>query len=78
MQSYPHGEVVVVVDCEDLVRAAGFWTEVLGYSPEGEPSERYFTLLSPSENGPELLLQKVPEGKLCKNRVHLDLRTRDR
>lgn len=33
MQRYPHGEMAVVLDCEDLDRAARFWTEVLGISP---------------------------------------------
>jgi predicted enzyme related to lactoylglutathione lyase len=77
MQAYPHGEVVIVVDCEDLDRAADFWTEVLGYSRDGEPSERYLSLLPASEHGPDVLLQKVPERKSGKNRLHLDLRTRD-
>lgn len=77
MHSYPHGEVVIVIDCEDLNRAANFWTEALGYRRDGEPSERYFSLLPTTGDGPELLLQKVPEQKAGKNRLHLDLRTRD-
>ncbi|MHB8295946.1 MAG: VOC family protein [Acidimicrobiales bacterium] len=77
MQPYPHGEVAVVVDCDDLERAAGFWAEVLGYRRSGEPSERYLSLVSTSGDGPELLLQKVPEPKAAKNRLHLDLRVRE-
>ena len=30
-QSYPHGELVVVIDCADLDRSARFWAAVLGY-----------------------------------------------
>lgn len=70
-----HGEVVLVVDCHDLRRAADFWTEVLGYRRAGEPTEPYYSLLPRSGNGPEVLLQKVSEGKTGKNRLHLDLRT---
>lgn len=76
MVSYPHGELVVVLDCEDLDRAAGFWTVVLGYRRVDVPVGSYFSLIPTSGIGPELLLQKVPEGKAGKNRLHLDLRSR--
>lgn len=76
VQSYPHGELAVVVDCHDLNRAADFWTEVLGYRRIGEPLEPYFSLLPTSGDGPELLLLKVAEHKTTKNRLHFDLRSR--
>ena len=31
-------------------------------------------LLDPDGNGPRVFIQKVPEGKTAKNRVHLDVR----
>ena len=31
-------------------------------------------LLDPDGNGPRVFIQKVPEGKTAKNRVHLDIR----
>jgi len=31
-QPYPHGELVVVIDCSDLDRSAAFWSAVLGYT----------------------------------------------
>jgi predicted enzyme related to lactoylglutathione lyase len=71
------GEVAVVLDCQDLNRAADFWTEILGYRRVGEPFGSYFSLLPRSDSGPELLLQKVSDRKGGKNRMHLDLRTRD-
>jgi hypothetical protein len=43
---------------------------------EGVPEadwDRYTALIDPDGVGPRLLLQKVPEGKVVKNRVHLDL-----
>ena len=30
-QSYPNGELVIVIDCADLDRSARFWAAVLGY-----------------------------------------------
>jgi hypothetical protein len=41
------------------------------------PSERqgsWFTCVDPSGVGPRLFFQRVPEGKVVKNRVHLDVR----
>ena len=74
---YLRGELVVVIDCSDLERSAEFWTGVLGYARDGVASGRYQTLLPADSQGAEILLQQVPEGKQGKNRVHLDLRTRD-
>ncbi|MEU6682995.1 VOC family protein [Streptomyces sp. NPDC046832] len=34
----------------------------------------YFACSDPSGEGPRLLFQRVPEGKVVKNRVHLDVR----
>lgn len=77
MQRYAHGEVVVVLDCGDLERAGAFWCEVLGYRRFEDPSGPYLSLYPAVEGGPELLLQRVPEAKRNKNRMHIDLRTSD-
>jgi Glyoxalase-like domain len=42
-QPYPNGELVVVIDCSDLGRSAGFWAAVLGYTAgprTGRPRSR--------------------------------------
>lgn len=70
-------ELVVVLDCADLDRSADFWCGVLGYRAEPSPSGRYRQLLPADGNGFELLLQRVPEPKAGKNRMHLDLRVPD-
>ena len=75
--SYLRGELVVVIDCSDLGRSGDFWTSVLGYVRERPGSDRYQTLLPADGEGAEILLQRVPERKQGKNRLHLDLRTRD-
>lgn len=74
---YMRGELVVVIDCSDLDRSAQFWTAVLGYARDGVATGRYQALLPADGKGAEILLQQVPEDKHGKNRVHLDLRTRD-
>jgi predicted enzyme related to lactoylglutathione lyase len=76
-QRYGHGELVVVVDCADLGRAAAFWGAVLGHVPAGPPGDTYLALLPPEGDGLEVLLQRVDDRKAAKNRVHLDLRTAD-
>jgi predicted enzyme related to lactoylglutathione lyase len=77
MNPYLRGELIIVIDCSDLDRSAEFWTGVLGYAREGDAPGRYLTLLPADGRGTEVLLQRVPEGKSGKNRVHLDLRTRE-
>ena len=56
---------------------AGFatWPEAL--AAWGLPPERHndaYALVDPDGAGPRVFLQKVPEGKTAKNRVHLDVR----
>lgn len=71
------GTLALVLDCADLVRAAEFWTAALGYVRVGEPNGQYQLLLPANGAGLELLLQRVAEQKTTKNRLHLDLRTKD-
>jgi len=39
--------------------------------------DRYAAVIDPSGDGPRVLIQKVPEPKTAKNRVHLDLHISD-
>jgi predicted enzyme related to lactoylglutathione lyase len=74
---YAHGELVVVVDCADLERAARFWSAALGYVDAGTAGATYRSVLPASGFGVEILLQRTDDAKRGKNRAHLDLRTRD-
>jgi hypothetical protein len=69
------------VDTTDPARLAGFWESALGWRrTHEEPGE---VVLEPPagsrEDGvvPDLLFLHVPEGKVVKNRLHLDLRPHD-
>jgi predicted enzyme related to lactoylglutathione lyase len=77
VQRYPQGELVVVLDCADLDRAADFWTTALGYRREEYGGGPYLSLVPQDGPGVELLLQRTADPKSGKNRVHLDLRTGD-
>ena len=91
-QPYPNGELVIVIDCSDLDRSAAFWSGVLGYTsrpPSTGPASAgpastapastapYRSLQPESGVGIDMLLQRVPDVKRQKNRLHLDLRTPD-
>ncbi|GID32678.1 VOC family protein [Paractinoplanes brasiliensis] len=73
----PDVVLALVLDCADLERSATFWCAVLGYEAEPASAGPYRSLLPPSGDGIELLLQRVPDKKLTKNRLHLDLRVPD-
>jgi predicted enzyme related to lactoylglutathione lyase len=66
----------LVLDCGDPARLADFWSAALGYERLGGAGS--YELLLPRVSGPpKLLLQKVPEGKVVKNRMHLDIECAD-
>ena len=66
----------VVLDCFDPEKLMGFWREALGYRVHySEPS--LAVLLPQDVNTSPLLLQRVPEPKAGKNRMHLDIVTED-
>jgi predicted enzyme related to lactoylglutathione lyase len=71
--------VKVVIDGHDLDALAAFWSAALGYERLDVWNESYRNLrpTAGGADGPPLLLQRVPEGKSGKNRLHLDLHPDD-
>ena len=66
--------LAVVVDCRDPQLAADFWARVLSSSAvERNPDE--FLVPDPTGQGAPLYFMKVPEPKVGKNRLHVDLLT---
>lgn len=67
----------LVLDCHDPQVLASFWSEALGYESLGEAGN-YVVLLPPAgQVGSQLLLQRVPEPKQGKNRMHFDIHVAD-
>ncbi len=66
-------EIQINVDCADLDRMVDFYTRALDYVPHGSSGETYRSIVPAAGAGPKLVFQKVPEGKVVKNRMHLDL-----
>ena len=64
--------IELVLDCQDPEALAGFWRQALGYRVHY--AEAALAVLVPMEGtASPLLLQRVPEPKAVKNRMHLDL-----
>ena len=65
----------VTFDCADVMRVARFWADALGWEldPESEPDGAR-VVRDPSRRSDSLYFQPVPESKVVKNRLHLDLR----
>jgi Glyoxalase-like domain len=68
--------VDIVIDCADPEGLATFWAAALGYRAVGF-GEPYFLLLPPERAHPPVILQRVPEPKRGKARIHFDLRVDD-
>jgi predicted enzyme related to lactoylglutathione lyase len=62
-------------DASDPQALATFWAFALGYVKEpgfDEPDNA--SIIDPDGRGPTIGFLQVPEGKLAKNRVHIDIR----
>ncbi len=68
---------MITLDCARPQRLAEFWCRVLNTSIVSDSGG--FVMLAPSPTGgPALGLQRVPEPRAGKNRVHLDFGADDR
>ena len=70
----------VTIDAADPQALARFWAEALGWRLTFEDAQE--CVLEPPEraatdHGPDILFVKVPDAKVGKNRLHLDLRPKD-
>lgn len=65
----------VTFDCHDPEVVAAFWSAVTGYVTEevDSPGNKYWLVSSPEGRLPRLVFVRVPEPKVVKNRVHLDV-----
>jgi catechol 2,3-dioxygenase-like lactoylglutathione lyase family enzyme len=80
----------ITIDCADPQALSWFWADVFGYpraewgefgdelKRQGLTDEDLATRSiaeDPTGEGPRFFFQKVPEAKVVKNRVHIDVRT---
>ena len=69
----------IQIDARDPERLAAFWTVVLGVEIEGRLGSppQFVNLHKQYPDSPHVSLQRVPEPKVVKNRVHLDIAVDD-
>jgi predicted enzyme related to lactoylglutathione lyase len=63
----------LVLDCQDPKRLANFWRDALGYRDHFADAELAVLVPKQGTASSPLLLQRVPEPKVVKNRMHLDM-----
>lgn len=68
----PTSLLAVVVDCREPRAQADFWAKVLASTVTQRTTDE-FLVGDPAGSGTPLYFMKVPEPKVAKNRLHLDL-----
>ncbi len=61
-------------DCGDALIVATFWASVLGSNVDEESTSDKVYVEAPGWGSPNMWFNRVSEGTVAKNRVHLDLR----
>ena len=70
-------QVMITIDCADPRTLATFWTAALGTTVAQDHGGEFLVLAAPP-GGLHLGLQRVPEPRAGKNRVHVDFGADDR
>ncbi len=65
--------ISLTLDCADPDRLATFWSKALSYQEIARVDNFVVLGPGPGMEGPKLALQKVPEPKAPKNRMHIDV-----
>ncbi len=73
----------ITFDCSNALELGRFWSAALGRpldNDDNSPNEFFASIgrSNPSADQITLMFIQVPEGKVAKNRVHLDLEASDR
>jgi predicted enzyme related to lactoylglutathione lyase len=65
----------VTFDCHDARVVSAFWSAVTGYSLEqaSTPGNEFWVASPPAGGWPRMVFVTVPERKVVKNRVHIDV-----
>jgi hypothetical protein len=67
----------VVIDCNNFQAMFAFWRDALHYEPGSPPTDDWVILKDPKGVGVNVTIDTVPEPRVGKNRLHLDLYTDD-
>jgi hypothetical protein len=71
----PARVVNITFDCDDALEVGSFWSEVLGRPLDPGSSSGYASIggADPTRTDAAWYFEKVPEVKVAKNRMHVDL-----
>jgi predicted enzyme related to lactoylglutathione lyase len=64
----------LIFDCAEPLRVAGFWAAALDWELDPDSDEADVYVKDPSGRTAGIFFQTVPEPKIAKNRMHLDVR----
>ncbi len=67
----------VMIDARDPEGLARFWTALLETEVVSRFDEGRFVFLASADQGVAIGIQRVPEAKVTKNRVHVDIEVDD-
>jgi predicted enzyme related to lactoylglutathione lyase len=67
----------ITIDAQDAERVAAFWAAMLGTELDEELDDGRFLVLKDREDLPAICIQRVPDPKQGKVRIHLDLGATD-
>jgi hypothetical protein len=65
----------VVIDCNDFATMKAFWQAALRYEARAGDGDDFTILRDPKGQGVNVSIDTVPEPRVGKNRLHLDLYT---
>jgi hypothetical protein len=73
--SMPARVVNLTFDCDDALKVGRFWSDLLGrpLDPGGSPGWASIGGSDPERTEVAWYFEKVPEGKVAKNRMHVDV-----
>ncbi len=65
----------VIIDCDNFEAGVAFWSAALGASEIKYLMDNSYAFLKGVPGTMDIVLQKVPEPKITKSRVHVDFAT---
>ena len=68
----------ITLDVNDPEKMIKFWSTVLNYELRDaaryhDANQRYWSIADPTNNGPRIIIQRVPEPVTAKTRIHIDV-----
>ncbi len=76
MEPWVGPRVGIVIDCNDIEVMTNFWCAALRYKLRGDAGH-FRALVAPNNDEPRIIMQRVAEKRVGKNRLHIDIHADD-